>query len=636
MSVFNSIAASTTYSSSSASTSSSSSTARNASTKASGQLSANITKVTNNNSTLTNLSAAKNNYQSAVVSYLNSIDLVVNLDNKTTGKSTYIYTNNYYVNQALLTTGSDGTLNAIVYNSYVQKYLLPNGTDKWHLTKPSSTSSNATAGSTDWIFDKIYSGIKSTYFVSSFAGISNIYSQGDWKTQTEFEDKATNYWYSTWEATQYSYTLTNSSENSSFYSYSAPDNAKSYYNFLSTINYLLSYDSSSSTFTFDKLYDILDNATTVTSSNTGKAMVAWQNMSSIVANTSFGVSASTPASAIQEKVKTDSTFKALPIYLTNSNSYSWYGNTNPYTIMNTEDSKTSSTFTKKDISYTTSTSYWYSAPMNSTTTTDSNTGFLGFQFENTSDTGVATSLPSQAFTNSTYADPISYKNGSGEEEVKYLGMFYSFASRDNMISYVQGLSTANLLSTFYQNNLRDSGLPVTDANKKKIKDIIDNDSITGSERVKQLQEAIVDVLKDTTQVPNSAFQKMDAMPLWNNSNNVQSTLFDSSDTTGALKNEYVITQFNNNDVQKLLTTDSTTSKKSLNTGSGAYLGLNPTTFFNAIIMLCNSSTKLQDQANDAMLRQNGKISVYDIRLLNVLGRSYISNYDVWEKVKNLS
>jgi len=44
-------------------------------------------------------------------------------------------------------------------------------------------------------------------------------------------------------------------------------------------------------------------------------------------------------------------------------------------------------------------------------------------------------------------------------------------------------------------------------------------------------------------------------------------------------------------------------------------------------MLANASSKLQSQAMDAMLRDMGKISVYDIRLINMLDRSWIANYD---------
>jgi len=45
-------------------------------------------------------------------------------------------------------------------------------------------------------------------------------------------------------------------------------------------------------------------------------------MSSIVANPNFGISGAQDMSAIQTQMQKDTKFEALPIYLTNSNSYS--------------------------------------------------------------------------------------------------------------------------------------------------------------------------------------------------------------------------------------------------------------------------------------------------------------------------
>ncbi|MBR2651763.1 hypothetical protein IKD48_03165 [bacterium] len=111
-------------------------------TKASEQLISNnntdISKPQNTRDALTN---AKNLYQNSLVTYLNTINLVIE-PKETTGKNTYIFTNNEYVNNALLAVGSDGTLNSIVYNFYMQQYLYPNGYQK------DSKITSGTAGST--------------------------------------------------------------------------------------------------------------------------------------------------------------------------------------------------------------------------------------------------------------------------------------------------------------------------------------------------------------------------------------------------------------------------------------------------------------------------------------------------------
>lgn len=591
--------------------------------------------------TKTYLTKTKNEYQKAIVGYVNSIDLVVDPKIATTGTSTYIYTNNDYINKALLATGSDGTLNSIVYNSYMQKYLYPSGTTK-------TTLADTSLGSNGWIASQIQNAIKSTYYVNKFVGINNLYSQGDWTTQETFIQKAESYWDSSWNESEFKFKTSTNDGEFGFNVYNKPSDAENYFKFLITVKYLLSWNNGKNTdgtlkgFEFKKLYDILDNATKTTNSNSGKAMVAWQTMSSIVANPNFGISSAQDMSTIQTQMQNDTKFEALPIYLTNSNSYSWLGQKNPYTLPNSangsgyanQDNPSSPTLTKSNIVYTTSSDYWYSAPMMQTPNKASNTGntgFLGFQLESNSETGVDNKLPSLAFNNSTYSNAIA---NSGTNAVKFRGMLYSYESRTKIVDYVKNLSTPSLLTSFYDNNLKDSGLPITEAAKKNLNDLINDETNTGTNRVETIQNAIIAILNDASQVPDIAFQKMTAMPLWNSENNVQSTLFASSDTTGALKNEYIISQFNNQDVKNLISKDSN-GKVTLQTGSTGFLGLNSTTFFNAVIMLANASSKLQSQAMDAMLRDMGKISVYDIRLINMLDRSWIANYDEWQKVKQL-
>lgn len=598
--------------------------------------------------TKTYLTKTKYQYQQAIVGFVNSVGLVVDPKVATTGTSTYIFTNNSYVNKALLVTGSDGTLNSIVYNSYMQKYLYPNGTTKSTL----SSSSSATKGSNAWVAKQVEDSIKSVYYVNNFSTISNLYSYGDWTDYSAFQEAATNYWNASWNESEFKFKMTVDNDDFGFNVYNNPSDAESYYKFLITVKYLLSWsdeknsDGSVKGFEFTKLYEILDSATQVTSNSSGKAMVAWQSMSSIVANPNFGITTSKNVAEIQNQMITDSSFKQLPIYLTNSNSYSWLGQTNPYSLMasNSQGSQQGkNALTKNDISYTTSNNYWFTAPMSNSTTTTStqqtnSTGFLGFQLENNSGTGIDNKLPSAAFDNSTYSNPIanttSGSTGSNNE-VKYRGMLYSYKSRDEIVKYVKNLSTPSLLTNFYDINLSDSGLPITEAAKKKLNDLINDESNTGANRVESIQNAIVEILQDKAQVPDAAFSKMDHMPLWNSENNVQSTLFSTSDSTGALKNEYIISQFNNQDVQNLISTDSS-GKVSLKTDGSGFLGLNPTTFFNAVIMLANASTTLQTQAIDSMMRDIGKISVYDIRLLSVVDRSWIANYETWQKVKQLS
>lgn len=586
--------------------------------------------------TITNTSeyfnSKKNDYQKEIVAYLNSINLVTTPKN-TVGLSTYIFTNNFYVNKALLATGSDGTLNSIVYNSYIQKYIYPgtNGT----MDNESILGTDNSTGSNRWISNQVKESIKSTYYVNKFVGVKNIYSEGDWTTYDSFKNKAEEYWNKSWNADEFnfSYQIGTNANKFGFNTYTTPSSSESHYKFLSTIRYLLTWNKNTNNFDFTRLHEILDKSTTVTNSTSAKAMIAWQNMSSIVANPDFGVSSNKSMADIQTQMRSESEFKSLPIYLTNSNSYSWLGQNNPYKLPSNGGS---TTYATSDISYTTSTNYWYTAPMFGNSNGSTNTGFLGFQFEDTNESGSSNTLPSLAFDNETYSNALASSATSDTDNVKYRGMLYSYGTRQNVIDYVKNLSSVNLLSDFYNKNLNNSGLPVTEDSKKEVSDIIDG---TESNRTELLQTKLTSILSNISEVPDAAFEKMVSMPLWNNDNNVNSTLFATSDTTQALKNEYVIWQFNNNDVKNLLViNESDETDIKLQTNENGFLGLPAETFFNAVVMLANSSSKLQNQANDAMLRDVGKIKINDIRLLqltNNIGRDSISNYDDWIKIRDL-
>ncbi|MDE7222125.1 MAG: hypothetical protein K2N40_02555, partial [Ureaplasma sp.] len=119
--------------------------------------------------------------------------------------------------------------------------------------------------------------------------------------------------------------------------------------------------------------------------------------------------------------------------------------------------------------------------------------------------------------------------------------------------------------------------------------------------------------------------------LWNNELNSFTTLFDTNSQTAALKNQCVLTQFNNNDVKNLLNSNS-----ELTTGSKGYLGLNPDTFFTALVMFCRDSTSLKNKAIDEMYKTVGSIQIYDIRLLYIIPRLYVSNFEQWSEIEKIS
>ena len=74
------------------------------------------------------------------------------------------------------------------------------------------------------------------------------------------------------------------------------------------------------------------------------------------------------------------------------------------------------------------------------------------------------------------------------------------------------LAVVSDLKNFYDNNLLNPGLPIKQDTKEKIENIIQSVS-TNSNKVVELTNAIVELLSDTTQVPENCFTRMEGMPI---------------------------------------------------------------------------------------------------------------------------
>lgn len=557
-----------------------------------------------------------------------------------------------------------------------------------------------TEGSTQWVKQQVQQAIDTSYMINNFTSLPNLYADGDWSTlagsqqtkqaaggeQTQPVDNgvwtiARQVWLNSWEASQYIYKNANGTM---FVSYENPSSASAYQKFLITIEYLLDYNATTDTFSFNNLVNFLNELT----ANNNRAMVAWANVSSIKKNVNFGVNIGTSEAeninSVRTKVTGDSQFLPDPVYLTKITPYSWYGAPNYFTsnAQNSSDQGNLATgYTDNKVAWTNNSNYWFTAPMltsaqqeainsankqnkagspSGTTTVNTNTGFLGFQVNNSSQFGITNTINSAAFDNSTYtvtsfnapsntspstlvASGDATQNATNNSYA-YLGTLYQFVSRTDMETYVGTLSTPNQLMDFYNQNLLNSGLPLTQASKNKMRDIDNGTYATTAEKVNALSQEILTILKDNTQVPDAAFQKLSALPLWNTANGTTSTLFDTGDgSTPALKTEYVVSLFNSQDVKNLLNTPTENGKDSssiestptLNTGATGFLGLNPQAFFNAVVMLANSNTQLQSDAMNAMFTKLGSFDVYDQRLVSGLDSSWITNYQQWQPILNL-
>ncbi|GAA5414681.1 DUF3713 domain-containing protein [Ureaplasma ceti] len=605
------------------------------------------------------------------------------------GSPTYLITNNVYVNNAIQANNGANQLAPIVQNLYMQRYLIAQnkiGTNQTVIqgsskgsesnlislaaadtsaTSSSSTSSSQssaakgyfydfstnsiwqsanassevnTAGSNAWIRSKMQEAIDSNYMINNFTSLTNLYDQGDWTSLESTKGSADangiwkiarQVWLKSWQSSQYMY---KNSNGTTFYAYENPTAASNYQKFLITVEYLLDYNASTNTFSFKNLINYLNKVT----ANNNRAMVAWMNMSSTKGDPSFGLlstyKSAENTTSVQKQVQTDATFKSLPIYLSKVSPYSWYSAPNYFTSNAATSSNQGNIAAqyKKDVSYTTDSNYWYSAPMTASEKDTTNTGFVGFQANNGSEFGLNNLITNSAFDNSTYATPsfVSDKQ-TGAENYNYLGTLYQYGSRADLIKAVENISTPNGLMNLYDSVLRNSDLPVSQTSKEKMESLNNAIYKTSSDKVAALSKEIVSIIQDTKQVPDSAFSKMNGMPLWNNNNGTTSTKFAaSSSKDSAMVYEYVVTLFNSNDVKALMTNGK------LNTTSTGFLGLNPQTFFNAIALLATSNYQLQNDAMNNMVNVIGKMKVYDQRLANSLNSSWIANYEEWQKLKN--
>ncbi len=577
-----------------------------------------ISTVQNSNDFVT---FSKNLYESSIAQYINSINLQINNTKKYISTPVVVFTNDDYINNAIQANNDASNLNAIAQNFYMQNYLTTqagfstqsrkrtqNGQFYDFSTNTLSFEEGQAEGTSSWIKQQLQNSINQMYILSNFTSLTNLYSDGDWSSIDNINTIATQIWNNSWNSSQYNFS---SSLNSNITTYENPSSVSDYYKFLITLEYLLDYDATTDTFSFSNLIKFLSDAT----QNNGKAVVAWINQSSIKNNNTFGLtndsSEISSISAVQQKAQTDSTFSGSPLYLTKINPYSWFGAPNYYVD------------NPQNLQYSENANYWYTSPTLSSNNTVS-AGFVGFQFYRSSSLGTTNEIGNEAFENSTYTNaPIS-----DNSQISYLGSLYQFGSREDIIKYVTTkLSVVSDLKNFYYNNLLDPGLPISQETKDKIDNILQGVS-SNNNKVVELTNEIIKLLQDPNQIPDNCFVRMEGMPLWNNN---KSTLFDTDSTQNAIKNQYIITQFNYQDVQNLLTKD-----KQFNTSdNGGELGLNPITFFNCIVKLAMNSDTLKESAYNNMFVKIGSVNVYDYRLINFIDSAYIANYDKWEDIINL-
>lgn len=590
------------------------------------------------------------------------------------GKHSYVFTDNLLVNLAVQQAQSSSVVsnvsqnaltNAQLYNFYnfsTNELFYPEGNK--NITSLNNVTTLQDLNS--FIVYSMQKAINSQYNLSKFTSLESLYQNGDWSKlatdntalATTNEQALTSIQAGIAKANNLSFNnnrlFVNSSgaeqpgsnaenlPNAQHLNLTSLTNFKT---FLETLQWLVGWNGK--TYTFSNLITQLNSMT----ANNQNAYIAWMLEVSLKGNNpNTYLTGAVPGStykdystAINTTIQNAGAFKQNPLYLTNISPYSFQGATALYkAYLQNSASNSWSDFNQAQTSWSTASSYWNMAQVG--TNASSTTGFLGFQANNV-DT-VSSLLPSSAYQQSIFANNTSNSN------YNYTGSLYQFGSFNNFKDLITNASSSSQLDG-YLNIIKNTGFSLTNEIATKLTDAINgNHTLNGQIEPLSFSERkqnTLDVLNAIETTYPQAFNPLTNTFLWNQpAQSASTTLFNSSQA--GLKNEYVVTQFNADDVKNLVTEFKGTQDIALNTiilapneTTGArraqgFLGLqNAQTFFDSIILLAMNSN-LQSQVKQSIQNNqqepDNKITVYDYNVAKALGENVVSDWKEFENSNN--
>ncbi|MDE5599348.1 MAG: hypothetical protein K2I49_00250, partial [Ureaplasma sp.] len=346
---------------------------------------------------------------------------------------------------------------------------------------------------------------------------------------------------------------------------------------------------------------------------TGVGYIGWSVQSNLYANPNFG-----------KNVSSDFSYKN-PALMTNITNYSYFNAPNLISNIN-------------NIYYGTDQMYFNSAKM-SKNDSDVSNGFLGFQSSSTSLTTSA--LPTELFNGTLLTQNTT------DEANNFTGLFYRFNkdgkndtnslnnAKAEMKKYIKDATT------FYQireiaTQIRTFGLNILSKNivssdaaigtvtiSDALRMIISGQNLTANNLTIAQMQGIMDLIID--EIPSQAFAQIQAKNLYNNNSSSPSPNVFIDDTT-ANTTQYVVTQFNQSDIERFENWVTTTTTR--NFVDMEFAGMDMSAFFASIVLLAqNAEVQSRSSTHWSNISKEKKIVVYNYLVAQKLGESVVENWD---------
>ncbi len=599
--------------------------------------------------TLSNFADVKQKYLDAVNAYMPSVQpgdsSYFSGDNKLKYTSRYVYTNSFVLNLVLcqdtITTVEKGVFDRIVDDINLEVGPKDQANNPTFFDFNTNTVNNAAADNTlatlptvsdgstpagyqalnQWINGYINRAIQQDVipnFQLKTTSAINQYANGDWTTANFLANMQTQYKNAQTDATYVGGDFLSEDVNTEL---------------RKTINalfWLLDYDVTTGTYSFNNFIKILREPLQNNYYKVG--YLGWTNESNIIADSiaktatpsyQYGVTGKADAATISAQQAKDTAFKNNALLINNINSYSYQGATNPYA--NLASWATECYFGKND-------TYYSMAKLSKTSTADA-TGFLGFQLPSSS--YVSMVLPSDLYASN---QELLTQNISNPDQ-NFKGFFYKYntdgtvaTAKTNFKNEINTYSNGeieNLCAILLNQKFNFTEDQLTQL--RYVQSGIDysmtqtgNASLTTEERRTRLSNLI-------DSLPDNVYEQKLGEYLWTSQQNTFSTTVFSSDDSVDTK-QYLVSQFNLADVDALVTKVGDAGNQYLDPTK--LLGLNPETFFKALVKLASSPevlSRAETKNNDFWSETDNQVTLFNKPLFGSIDEAWIKNKKAFEK-----
>ncbi len=527
-----------------------------------------LPKIDANKSFIESLDSSLTTMNSSIEKYYNEIkDSISPLTSNFEGfqYSQYLYTNNTIVNRVLLTYGNSSDISNSVKNQILKKALGSKYNYNFSRTLSSTASPKKYEYSSEYksnfstntdLNNGIDQGLSNYFYNKSFtdgeAGRWSSYNMLKDATSTNFDLNALN----TYRNRLWSY-------NAEYVNNNVMSSMNELYSLLVTIDYLLQDD-------YSEFINYLKD--TITISN--NAFLVWANSYNFEIEDANNT-ANPPAAKTIDNLLNVSNIKQN---LNNSYSTDYFGIST--SIQKNELINNSYT----DATYTTNENYYI--------VSGGKLGFYGLQVAN------AAAVPT-TIGNLIFNDPLS-------QNVDGTGVLYSYNNKENLINYVNNLSTISAVDTLANNLFKYTGT-------------FKKENVVNQKGLDLKKENFIKNINDVNQIKDNYFKPRNSnVGLETVTNNTKSYLPIIDSENNRIKHGGYVIQLNYSNITDFNTFYSYI-KAQLTDDKNTY------DVIGNLIVKAAMDSNIQKRAIDKITTSN-KINVYDIRLYNELGSTYVKNW----------